>query len=139
IIVNLAPGQKVFCKVTQALRTLLDSSDTYLNLIPILKVNDKLVMDSLDEMDSNFWDICSQHRLTKGKYLQVMEDFMQNPRLIYIRDIAKAKDINAEMQSMLEAMGIKAFAAVPIFFQKQLVGALEIFSMKQNDLPANLL
>jgi hypothetical protein len=139
IIVNLAPGQKVFCRVIDSLRTLLHSKDTYLNLYPILKVNGRLVIDSLEEMETDFKEVCIRHKLSKEKYLQAIEGFSRDPRIIFITDIPQSKDIGTEWKALLQAMGIKAVAIVPIFFQKELVGILQLFSVKENALPADIL
>ena len=141
LIVNLAPGQQVFRKVVPALRTLLGSQDIFLNLFPVLKVNGKLVVESLDEMDTDFKKLCVRKRYTREAYLHTIETFVENPQLTYIPDVSQARDSRMErsVREVLQEMGIEAFAIVPVFFQKQLVGVMEIFSKKRDSLSASML
>lgn len=141
LIVNPVQGQPVFKKVVHALTTLLGSRDMYLNLFPILKVNGKLVMESLSEMDSDFKKLCSGNRFSREAYLRTIEKFLENPKMTYVCDIAQARDseVDKSAREIMQQMGIEAFAIVPVFFQKQLVGVMEIFSNQRESLSANML
>jgi hypothetical protein len=141
LIVNLVPGEPVFRKVIDSLRTLLGSQDTYLNLFPALKVNGKLVMESLAEMDSSFKKLCVRKRFTQDAYLATIEKFLENPKLTFVSDISQARDseIDKPVREVLVEMGITALAVVPISFQKKPVGVMQIFARRQESLSANML
>lgn len=138
-IANLASDQKMLGGVIHAIRLLLNFGQDYLNLIPMFKVNDELVEESLDEVDDSFWHECNCKGFSKEKYLQLVKTFVQNPGLVLVRDTSKINVRNGEMQSILESMEVRAFASIPLYFQKQLVGLLQIFSMRPSGLPFELL
>lgn len=138
IIVNYSSGQKVYSQVIGHLQSLIETQNTFINLFPVLQVNDRLIMNSLEEMDNHMQSMCSRHHFSKEKYLRVIERFIQHPKLVIINDI-HSSHLDNEIVPVLELMGIQSLALVPVFFQKQLVGILEIFSTEKDNLTPALL
>lgn len=139
IIVNLQNGQKIFCEVVNSLRTLLNTSQANVTLLPLLKVNGKLVLDSLDEVDMEFQKVCSLNHLSKEKYLQIIEAFIRNPRLVIVNDVAGSTEIDKDLRPVLTSLGVREALIIPIFFQKEMVGILELFAHKKDAIPADAL
>ena len=140
IIVNLAPGQQVYHEVTHSLKTLLGNNAVNVHLFPILKVNDQLVMNSLEGMQQKLEEICSRHHFSMEAYLHTLEQFMQKPRFLFYPDLSEAgQEDEYEIIPLLRKLGIRALAVIPVFFQKKLVGILEIFSWEKQVLNPNIL
>lgn len=139
LVVNVSGGQKVMCDVAGSLRTLLNSSDTYLTLLPMLKVNGRLVLDSLDEMDREFQEACFRNQLSKETYLHLLEGFIRNPRLLIIDDVSVSSEVDNRLRPIFQVLGIRSLMIIPVFFQKELVGVIQLFSVKQNEHPFNTL
>lgn len=128
VVVNLSGGQQVMGDVAGLLRNLLDSRDTFVTLLPMLKVNGRLVLDSLEEMDRDFQEACFRNHLSKETYLHLLEGFIKNPRLVIIDDVGISSEVDNRLRPIFQVMGIKSIVIVPVFFQKELVGVIEIFS-----------
>jgi hypothetical protein len=135
-IVNLSGSRRAMSHVADALRPLLGHRETYVSLLPMLKVNGRLVTDSLEEMDGAFQQVCLRHQVSRENYLDLLEGYLRNPRLLAVDDIGVSPEVDVRMKSVFRIMGIESLAVVPVFFRKELVGVAEVFSMKK-DVPAS--
>ena len=120
------PEGKVFPAVVQSLKDLVGREDIGFNIIPFLKVNGKLV----NEMD----DFCQSALFSdadgsvKDHCMPLLEKFTADPKVFYFGDLEKDIPEEPELRTLFIRAGVKGYAMVPVFYNKNLVGALEIFS-----------
>lgn len=138
-VVNLSGGQQVMGEVAGLIRTLLGSQDIFVTLLPMLRVNGRLVLDSLEAMNSEFQEACIRNHLTKETYLNLLERFIRNPRLLIIDDVHVSSEVDNRLRPIFQVMGVKGLMVIPVFFQKDLVGLMEIFSVNQHTHPYHVL
>ncbi|HEY0297980.1 MAG TPA: GAF domain-containing protein [Arachidicoccus sp.] len=132
IIVNLTPGQMNYDDVIESLKNLIGIPSVYLRITPMLKVNNKLVINSFEKLNLKLREICSQYGIGEQAYIDAIENFSKNPSQVLIPDLEKNNPQEDKIYSIFSCIGIKSMAIVPIYFQKNLVGALEIFSKEKN-------
>lgn len=133
IIVNLTPGQFVYNDIANALKEIMGNTHLDVMLMPVLKVNDKLVTNCFEGLNSGMQDTCNKYGLPMRSYLDSVEQFIQNPQIIFRKDISQPQPDEDALFKMLRAIDVEGVAVLPIYFQKELVGILSIIS-KQKDL-----
>lgn len=139
VIVNLSPEQDVYQDITHSLKTLLGNHEVDIKLFPIFKVNGQLVMDSFEGIEAHLSEECARYGFSKKVYIDSVIDYVQNPSLIFYQDISELRNEELKIMPLLRNMGVRSVAIIPIFFQKKIVGILELFSKEKNKLdPQNL-
>ncbi|MDE1192506.1 MAG: GAF domain-containing protein [Arachidicoccus sp.] len=132
IIVNLQPQQMVYDEVIESLKNLIGVPGVYMRIVPMLKVNDKLVVNSFENLNFKIKEVCSKYNIGEQFYMHEMEEFSKNPRLLLKKDMDKYADKKNNIYQMFYKMGIMSMAVVPIIYQKKLVGIIEMFSKTKN-------
>ena len=109
------------------------------NLMPVLKVNERLVTNCIEGHNNNLVATCDKYNLPMSMYITSVENYIRDPRLIFRKDITLPEPQEDEMFERLRRMDIYGVAVIPIFFQKELVGVLSIFSRQKDVLTERLL
>lgn len=130
IIVNLKPGELVYDQVGDSIKSLIGNSQVYIRLIPMLRVNNKMVLDDYGNVGKQLRDICTKNNVGEQVYLEAIERMYHHPEMVLDQDISmeNAPDESREMYRMLLNMGVKGLLIQPIYFNKQLVGLFEVFA-----------
>lgn len=130
IVVNLTPDKMVYDEVGESIKLLIGSPSTYIRLIPMLKVNDKLVIDDFGTVGKKLREICKVNNVGEKVYLDSVERFFHHPHTVLDEQVRmeNSNPENIEMYRMLVNMGVQGLLIQPIYFNKQLVGILEVFS-----------
>ncbi len=139
IIVNLTPGQFVYNDIANALKEVMGNTHLDVMLMPVLKVNDKLVTNCFEGLNSGMQDTCNRYGLPIRSYLDSIEQFIQNPQIIFRKDISQPQADEDALFKMLRAIDVEGVAVLPIYFQKELVGILSIISKEKDLLDESLL
>lgn len=129
IIVNLTPGQKVYTDIGHTLKTMIGNQDLDVYLLPILKVNNELVIDYEDKADNNMDDMCEKYAVPESMFLDAIKKYAENPVTIFKKSLDDETD-DTLMFVQLQKMGFKSIALFPVFHQKNIVGILQLISSK---------
>lgn len=129
IIVNLAPGQKVYTDISDTLKTMIGNPDLDVYLLPILKVNDELVIDYEDSTDRNMDNMCEKYEVPESMFVETIKEYAENPVTIFKKNLEEETG-DTLMFAQLKKMGFKSLAIFPVFFQKKIVGILQLISNK---------
>lgn len=132
IIVNLAPGQMVYDDVIDSLKNLIGVPSVHIRIIPMLKVNNKLVINSVERLNLKVREICTQYGMNEQAYIEALEQYSQHPEFIFKKDLDKDGAAACSIYALYKTFGIKSMAVVPVYFQKNLVGVLELYSKEKD-------
>jgi len=140
-IVNLKPGVMVYDEVAGAIQSLIGSSQVMIRLLPMLRVNNRMVLDDFGNMGKQLREICTKNNVGEKVYLEAVERFFNHPEMVLDPDVqvATAPDEAREMYRMLENMGVKGLMIQPVYFNKQLVGIFEVFAKQKGIVSADLM
>ena len=122
-----------------SLKTLVNCNDVEFGLLPILKVNDKLVFNSETCLHSQLITSARNHGIAETAYLTVAENYFKNPRLLYFKSITPEDEAKQIYLKLLKVDGIRSYALMPIFYNNTLAGTLEVYSRKEGVLTEQLL
>lgn len=141
IIVNLKPGANVYDEVGASIKSLIGSPHVVIRLIPMLRVNNRMVLDEYGNMGKKLREICTKNRVGEQVYMDAVERFYQHPEMVLDQDIAEknAAPESRDMYRMLENMGVRGLLIQPVYFNKQLVGIFEVFAKQPGIVAPELL
>jgi hypothetical protein len=134
IIVNLAPGQMIYKNITDSIKELLGTNDIDVSLMPVVKVNGRVVTNCMEGMSEEIRETCERYGVDPGMYNDAVQRYTEDPQLIMRKEVDLIDDPDEPLYKLLRLKGVKSLAVIPIFFQKTLAGILTIYS-KQNGVP----
>jgi hypothetical protein len=113
--------------ISDALHTLAKTSLLNFSLIPLIILNDKPVFD-FGEMAKTLISplLDSVDPLLEEEVYQ----FMHHPEPLLISDVSAIDNVNVSpfLKTVLEKTGVESIALMPLFYNKQLIGVIEISS-----------
>lgn len=141
MVVNLSQDHMPYAEVASSLRSLIGRQAVDIRMIPMLRVNDKLVLQNYESVGRTLREICQRFEVAEDVYLNAIERFYKHPEVIMDESISleNSNSQNREMYTMLISMGVKGMLILPVYFNKQLVGMLEIFSKVEGAISSNTL
>ena len=119
-----------FTRFIQSLKTLLGNSEIEFAVLPFLQVNNKLVFNEQSISNSILIRTAREHGVADKMYASLAEEYFQNPRIIFSREITAENENQQVYDKMLRRRGYKAYVLAPVYFNKNIVGVLEVFSRK---------
>ncbi|QQL49081.1 hypothetical protein [Mucilaginibacter ginkgonis] len=130
LVNDSANTAELFAEVGHHLQTLTNHSSIEFSLLPFLKVNGNLVLQTEECFGSVLMNAFSVSKVSDEKYNATLKDYIKNPRAVFYNEIkeGKIKD-NLSLESLHKA-GIVAYAVLPVYYSRQLTGVLEIYSRK---------
>lgn len=139
IIVNLSPGQMVYDDISNSLQELMGNKHLDVNLMPVLKLNDKLIVNCFEGLNESLEERCGKYSMPVKSYLSSIERYSTDPQIIFRKNVAEVIEGEDELFPLLREMGVEGLIVLPIFFQKQLVGILTVYSKQKEALSENML
>jgi len=127
-----------YSEYIQSLKTLVGTNEVEFGLLPILQVNNKLVFSKNSCNNSALAKLSKSENNIEDLYKTMLEDYIKNPELIYFSNISEENEENPCMKELAES-GVVSCAVVPIFFNKTLVGVLDLFTTKKDVMAETLL
>lgn len=123
-----------FPAVVKSLKELAGTNDLEFNILPLYRVNGKLVDDMDEYCHSIIFSVGKLQGLQREICVPIIEKFIANPRVIYFEDLDKQGPSQRDINRLFYKYGIKSYAMLPIFYNKKLVGALEMYSYRKDAL-----
>ncbi len=117
-----------YTNLVQSLKTLAGNSAIEFGLLPLLSVNDKLVLDYAHQQKSVAVSYGREAGVAEQAFLSLATNYIKKPRLLFFRNHAELIKSNFFLMSTLQHTDIQSFAMVPIFYNAKLAGAMEIYS-----------
>jgi hypothetical protein len=126
-----------FAAVVKSLKELTRTSDIEFNILPLYRVNGRLVDDMDEYCHSIIFSIGKTQGLQRDVCLPLIEKFVANPKLIYFADLDKQGPSQRDVSRLFYKFGIKSYALLPVHYNNKLVGALEMYSYQKDILNEN--
>jgi len=117
--------------VTQALKTLSGNGDFEFGLMPFLTVNNKLVFDNQDFSQSMLINSAKASNMEEEVFYSLVDKYKEDPRPIFVSSINEDQMAKDPFLRVLKAAGVCSYSVLPIYYNKQLAGVLEVYSSKE--------
>lgn len=124
-------SEKTHDEVVTALKAMADTHAVDFHLLPLFRVNGKLVQDTDAYSHSIIFSLGKQEGVMKNFFLPMIEKFLSSPRIIYFRDLETSGPSQQQIGELLKVAGLKSYALMPVYYNKELVGAFEIYSRQR--------
>ncbi|MEO6647482.1 MAG: GAF domain-containing protein [Chitinophagaceae bacterium] len=131
--------ENYYSSVIDSLSTLVGNNDVNFGMLPIIKVNDKLVFHDGTCRNSVLIKVGKEEGVAEMAYLSLASTFFQHPKLVLFREITPKDEDRQVFLKMLKGAGIHGYALVPIFYNNTLEGVLEVYSTKKDLLNEQLI
>jgi hypothetical protein len=130
-------NRDLYERVIHSLKTLCKDSSTEFGMLPVVRVNKELVVPEQGDHFSIIADAIRNERLA-AKFKVFVEDFLRNPKVVYY-NVSSADEGSDACISYLKELGIVAYALIPINYNNNIAGILEVYSRENNILAADSL
>lgn len=117
-------------EVIQTLEIVTECCDLEFGLYPMLKVNDRYVFNDPRKGESFFTKTVSNEKQRQNLYDYLETTFRKLPQKIFFDEIPEEKAIQYDYLRLLKDRQVSGFLLMPVFYQGDLVGVLEVFSRK---------
>jgi hypothetical protein len=134
-----ADGHTHYDMAIRSLRALAGNDAIDFGMVPFLKVNGKPVFSEEICCHSVLAEAALQHGEAEETYLSMTEKYFQDPKLIFYEDLDESPDNKIFFLKTLRDNGIKSYALLPVWYNAQLAGVLEVSSRKEGVLDHALL
>ncbi len=136
---NLNNTDNDFTNVIRWLKIIVENNDIEFGLLPALHVNNKLVFNDGLFANSVLVHAAREVGVEESNYLLMIEKYFNNPKFLFFSEITKEEKEKHEYLSLLASFGIFSYALIPVYFGKDMVGVLEIYSRKKVVLDESLI
>lgn len=120
----------IFPVVAQSLREMVNCSDIEFNILPVYRINGKLVKELDNYCHSILFSSGGSETLPGQVCLAMIEKFIAEPKHVLFADLEAHAPSSKPVAQILLNEGLKSYALLPIYYKKNLVGVIEAFSRK---------
>jgi hypothetical protein len=126
-------------RVTQALKMLVGDPQFNFGTMPIMRVNNRLVYNKGTVLFSKLMNAASENNMGEEMYLQMADEYLLDPKPFLSRELTKEIASKKEFARLLYEDGVRSYALLPVFYDKKVVGLLEVFSARPDSLDEQVL
>jgi hypothetical protein len=143
-MVNLHRKEEDKCRhdVTRSLKTLVQNDAIDFNVTPLFRINDKLVLPHMHEFKSVMMgdntEECSSGA-ARSAYQAFAENYIKNPQPLIYKTISTKEAKLYPFLSACTRTGIQSFIVLPLYYNNNLAGMLEIYTRKPGILDEKVL
>ncbi|MBL7775130.1 MAG: hypothetical protein JNK89_03960, partial [Saprospiraceae bacterium] len=123
----------------QVLRTVAGCKDVDFGFIPFVRLNRDLLLDFGQISSSVLLDYHKKHGRTDPSVKNFLETYIQAPRPFLLTDGKALKDEGGQLLPILKMTEAKAFALLPLYYNGELTGVLEVYSKREKILEKKLI
>ncbi len=130
-LVNHTYESEAYVHVIQALKTLAGNGNIEFGLLPFLMVNNKFVFDNDFKSQSILLDSAKKHNLQEEIFFSLVNEYIINPRPVYFNNLNDEKIAKFPFLDVLRKNGVYSYSFLPIFYNNELAGIMEIYSNEE--------
>ncbi|MGM9478850.1 GAF domain-containing protein [Pedobacter sp. GSP4] len=119
---------EAYAHVIHALKTLSGNGKIEFGLMPFLTVNNKLVFDNQEFSQSMLINSAKASNLEEEVFYSLVDKYKENPRAIFVSAINDDQIQKDPFLRVLKAAGVCSYSVLPIYYNNQLAGILEVYS-----------
>jgi hypothetical protein len=127
-LVNHTYEAEAYQHVIQALKTLAGNGHIEFGLLPFLMVNNKFVFDNDHHSQSILIDSAKKYNIEEETFFTLVNEYIENPRPVFFNNLTDEKVENFPFLDILRKNGVTSYSFLPIFYNNQLAGIMEIYS-----------
>jgi len=135
---NCCEGTAYYSDVIRSLKALAGTDRVDFGLLPFLRVNDRAVFSGEICCHSVLAGAAMPHGVAEENYLSMTEKYFRDPKLLFYEHITETTEGPFFLKT-LHKDGIKAYALLPVHYNSQLAGVLEVSSSEDGVLDHALL
>ena len=121
-------GQPDFDAIVGALNELVGTKEVEFNILPLFRINGRLVDNPEASAQSIIFDMVMKQGMKRGECMSLLEKFAVKPEVVYYRDLDKEVPADLKFAQIMIDAGLKSYSLVPVFYNGNLVGAIEMYS-----------
>lgn len=129
-LVNHNYQTEAYLHILQTLKTLGGNADIDYGLLPLITVNNKPVLD-IDDHSSIIINAGKQFGISDSVFFEQLQSYQQNPKPIFFNKITDEHIEKMPFMDAIRSSGINSYSILPVFYNAQLVGILEIYSKQE--------
>ncbi|WP_316768346.1 GAF domain-containing protein [Pedobacter frigiditerrae] len=137
-LVNHTYENEAYEHVIQALKTLAGDGHIEFGLLPFLMVNNKFVFDNEQNSQSILLDSGKKYNLLEESFFALVDEYKDNPRPVLFNNLTDAKIQKFPFLEVLRKNGIQSYSFLPIYYNNQLAGVMEIYSRESLEVDEKL-
>ena len=138
-LANHTYEEEAYQHVIQALKTLAGNGYIEFGLLPLLKVNDKFVFDCDLKSQSILLDSAKKEDLEEETFFALISNYIDYPRAVFFNELTDDKIKNFPFLTMLRNNGVKSYSFLPLYYNKELVGIMEVYAREELLVNENIL
>ncbi len=127
-LVNHTYENEAYEHVIQALKTLAGDGHIEFGLLPFLMVNNKFVFDNEQNSQSILLDSGKKYDLLEESFYALVDEYRNNPRPVFFNNLTDEKITKFPFLEVLRKNGVQSYSFMPIYYNNQLAGVMEIFA-----------
>ncbi|REA64099.1 GAF domain-containing protein [Dyadobacter luteus] len=127
---NNFDSQTYYRRIAETLRTLVDDPDIDFGLMPLIRVNNKLIFNRNTILHSKLINAATESHVPEELYISLAENYFRNPKVVFMRSITE-EDEKFQLIKILKDDGVESYSILPVYFDNKVVGVLELFSGKE--------
>jgi hypothetical protein len=126
---NSFDSQTYYNHITDSLKMLVENHDIQFGLMPMLKVNNKLIFNKSTILHSKLINAAIEGDMAEETYASIAEEYFKNPRIFFMRSFGE-EDEKRDLIRVLKADGVESYALLPVYYDNRVAGVLEVYSSK---------
>ncbi len=125
--------------IIDSLKGMVQDNTVEFGLLPMLKVNNKLVFNESTCLNSILINTARDHGIAEEAYLSVAENYFRHPKLLFFKSITPEAESKQIFLRLLKESGVVSYALIPIYYNSRPAGVLEVFTKRENVLTEQLI
>lgn len=138
-LVNHTYENEAYQHVIQALKTLAANGHIEFGLLPFLMVNNKFVFDDHQNSQSILIDSGKKFNLQEEIFYALVDEYKSNPRPVFFNNLTDDKIVKFPFLDVLRKNGVASYSFLPIYYNNQLAGIMEIYSHQDLEVDEKIL
>lgn len=127
-LVNHDYQNDAYTHVIQALKSLSGDGNLEFGLMPFLTVNDKLVFDDQEFSQSKLINSAKASYVEEEVFYSLVNKYKENPKAIFVSAINDDLIMKDPFLKVLKEAGVCSYSVLPVYYNTQLAGVLEVYS-----------
>jgi len=119
---------ELYEQVLTSLQTLSGNASIQFGLLPFLRLNGNLIFDTEECENSVMVKTARQFNVATDTLSTFITDYIQKPGAMFFSTLSDKKIAQYAFLQAIKQSGIKSYAILPVFYNRQLAGILEIYS-----------
>lgn len=128
-----------FKVIEGALKALVNDQEINFGIIPLVTVNNKVVLEHNICSNSVLLETTGKRDLAEKTFLNLAQTYLEKPRQIIFQHITPEDEIEYEYLRLLKQIAIEAHALLPVYFNGKLTGVLEVYSERSGRINESVL